>query len=294
MIYNKIAYSLLYRICQNFQFEDKREISSQDAYDFYCAHCKDEQIIATDNSLFGKGLNVCFPEVIRFRKRIEKKQKHFYRHLTQTKSDTTLSFEDIPSVLDKSTSVQFIEETNSWQVVLITKENISGNELIKSVLFHDNFTFDINVGMYKVPTEKPLTYKLTKSSILGIMRFLQALTICVGFKTDRSEDKRSYYCDIVIPSTSKAICCRPCFNRRHHERYRVKKTPSSPDTTPSQDTTCTSDEVILEEADNMELRDILQRIHPLMADNDALKELLGCQQRNLNCAKKTSYRWPKR
>ena len=245
----------------------------------------------------GKLVKFLFPGVRRILKRVKEegqsRRTYVYENLRLRPAGASVTFEELPGLIGHKGRVLWSDTENGWANILISDESLEGKEPVKIVVFRQDQSLVVKIGEYEAPLANlhfPVKYTLNMNNITAIVQSLEVMKICKGFLTSDSEYKRSKKCHLLQSPICATQTCKCCMTRKNNEKY---KKPAMPADTSETDLVV-EDSIELEEMDHEDIKDILARIHPKMAENDAFVEFMESQRMALSSKGPTGRRWPKR
>ena len=258
--------------------------------------------------IFGTILRRCFPDVSNSKKRVgefsqktgRSAQLNVWKYLRKKPEEIgDISYDDIPGIIKTMSHPTFqiipSEKGDSyWGVVLLSQANILGKDLIKHIEFHRDQSLSVKVGSFSVPLNQILwkdTYELKMSCVTGIVESVLLYEFCPGFLDDELKETRATTCLILFAPLKATGCCKSCKFGKQNLKY--KKIREEQKAREERNGEMDEGETEMEQ-ENKEIQDILERIHPSMARNEALAELVKCQKDVLSSTSRKTYRWPKR
>ena len=292
-----LTYYTHFRLIEHYQHEDGCTTKCQDVHQ---AYNKEHENCQVDPTSLGKILKFVFPRVERVMKRMkvegQSKRMYVYENLKLKPAAAGVTFEELPGVISQKGRVAWSDAENGWANILLNDRSLEGKEPVKIVFFKQDLSLAVKIGEYEVPLADlhlPIKYAPNANNILSIVQSLEVMKICEGFLASDSEYKRSKKCHLLLSPICATQTCKSCSNKKFYEKYKQSAQPVQP-VDATEEESDDEDTIELENTDHEDIKDILARIHPKLADNDAFVELMESQRMALSSQGPTGRRWPKR
>ena len=243
-----------------------------------------------DPTSLGKLVKFLYPGVNRVLKRVrvdgKSKRMYTYENLNVKPEGASITFGNLPEIISQKGRVFWDDAEKGWVDILLNEKSSKGEEPVKIVIFRQDKSLTVRIGEYEVPLAKlhmPVKYRMNVNNIMAIIESLEVMKICVGFLGFDSKYRRCTKCHLLLSPICATQTCKCCTNRKHNEMYEDYIEPLH------------MMETDINGGDSFEdIKDILSRVYPEMAESESFIEFMENQRMALGNRRPTSRRKLKR